>query len=292
MINVSIVIPNWNGEKKIRDNLPKVLELTVKEVIVVDDASSDSSLEVLKNNFPTVKVIAKKKNGGFSSAVNTGVNEASGTLVFLLNTDAVPDKNCLKYILPHFEDKRVFSVGCNSGGSWSWAKFEKGYFWHFVTQKVTNTHQTLWVSGGSGVFRRTIWEKLGGLDELYAPFYEEDLDIGYRATKRGYINLWEPKALVKHNDKEGVIKENFPKGFIEKISQRNQLIFIWKNITSPSLTKRHIKALAAKLITSPKYWTIFLSALIHLPAIYSERILEKQEKKISDEGILSKFELV
>src|SRR3989344_1885473 len=175
MINqkVSIIIPNWNGAEKLKKNLTKVLEVdNIFEVIVVDDGSTDESVKLIENDFPKVKLIKKQKNSGFSSTINLGVKESSGDLVFLLNTDAVPKKDCLKNLLPHFENSKVFSAGFNTGGNWSWAKFSKGFFWHYMSpmDKERVTHKTLWVSGGSGVFKKNIWEKLCGFDEMYDPF--------------------------------------------------------------------------------------------------------------------------
>ncbi|EKD90496.1 MAG: glycosyl transferase family protein [uncultured bacterium] len=290
-MNVSIVIPNWNGEERLRRNLPKVLEVgDVDEIIVVDDGSTDGSVQLLEREFPKVKLIKKQKNSGFSSTVNLGVKEAKGELIFLLNSDAVPARDCLKFILPHFKDPRVFSVGLNNGGSWSWAKFEDGYFWHYQSkEKTPKIHQTLWVSGGSGVFRKDIWEKLGGLDELFDPFYEEDLDLGYRATKRGYINLWEPKAIVEHGKTKGVIEENFSKSSVSAIAQRNQLLFIWKNITDEDLFMQHKISLIKKLLISPKYWSVLISALGKMGKLRSKRLREIKDEAISDKEILKKF---
>lgn len=290
-MNLSIVIPNWNGEDRLRENLPKVLEVMgVDEVIVVDDWSTDGSVQVLEKNFPQVKLIKKQKNSGFSSTVNLGVKEAKGELIFLLNSDAIPERNCLKYVLVHFANKRVFSVGLNNGGLWSWAKFKDGYFWHYQSkEKTSKTHQTLWVSGGCGVFRKDIWEKLDGLDELFDPFYEEDLDLGYRATKRGFINLWEPKALVEHGIKKGVIEENFSKYTVSTIAQRNQLLFIWKNITDEYLFVQHKINLIKRLLISPRYWSVFISAVAKWSKLRIKREKEIKEEVISDEEILNKF---
>lgn len=292
-MKVSIVIPNWNGEEKLKKNLPSVLKVkSVEEIIVVDDASSDNSVEILEREFPQVKLIKKNKNSGFSSTVNLGVKNSSCSLVFLLNSDALAKEDCVEKVLDHTKDPKVFSVGFNAGGSWAWGYFKDGYFWHGQARETPKeVHQTLWVSGGSGLFKKSIWDELGGLDELFDPFYEEDVDLGYRATKRGYTNLWAPNAKVEHYRQKGVIEENFPKSFVSRIAQRNQLIFIWKNITDSELIKQHIFTLVKMLVTHPKYWPIFLSALVRLPEILRKRRMEMKRNKYLDKEILSRFRL-
>lgn len=293
-MKVSIVIPNWNGAGKLKKNLPKVLETKgVDEIIISDDASTDESVEILEKDFPQIKLVKRKKNSGFSTNANNGVKNAEGDLVFLLNTDAVPEKNCLEKVIAHFNNPKVFSIGFNTGGNWSWARFEKGYFWHYQAPRKNELqiHQTLWASGGSGVFRKSIWEALGGFDELFNPFYEEDMDLGYRATKRGYINLWDSNAKVEHYREPGVISQHFSKEQISKVAQRNQLIFIWKNITSEKLINEHKKALIKKLASNPKYLSVFTTALIRLPKVLEKRGIEKKEAVLTDEQILGKFSL-
>lgn len=299
MMKISIVIPNWNGAEKLKKHLPKVLEVAkssgVEEIIVADDASTDSSVKVIKDNFPMVIVVesSHRKNLGFASNVDLGFQYASGDLVVLLNTDASPDKNFLVPVLPHFQNPKVFSVGCNVGGAWATGRFEDGFFWHGQAKDEeidqTLAHQTLWASGGSAVFRKIIWDELGGLDSLFDPFYEEDVDLGYRATKRGYINIWEPKSHVEHYKEKGVIAANFSQDTISKTAQRNHLIFIWKNITSDKLMAQHKKALAKMLIQHPKYWSIFLTALQKFPQIMAKRKIEKAQAKLTDEEIFSLF---
>lgn len=290
-MNVAIVIPNWNGFERLKKNIPEVLKIKeVREFIIVDDASNDNSVSFINSNFPSIKLIKKSKNTGFASTVNLGASKTVCELIFLLNNDATADPNCLKFILPHFHDKKVFSVGLNTGGNWSWAKFEKGFLWHYkVDGVVKKTHETLWVSGGSGVFRKDIWDKLGGLDELFDPFYEEDVDLGYRAIKRGYINLWEPRARAYHQSSKGVINANFSKNKVQKISQRNQLLFIWKNITDKKLLNNHFLTLATMLLFHPSYWWIFILAISKLPKLVKKKELEKKESLLSDEEILNRY---
>lgn len=299
MPKISILIPYWNGEEKIKKHLPDVLkfakENNVLEVIASDDASTDGTIELLKNFFPKVLVFQKEKNEGFASNVNFGFKKTKGEFVFLLNSDATPEKNVLKYALPHFDDPNVFSVGCRVGnGGWATGKFKNGFFWHGQARKVypceAKPHQTLWASGGGSIFRKSIWDGLGGFDTLYNPFYEEDVDLGYRATKRGYINIWEPKAQIEHYKEIGVIAQNFKKEKIINIAERNHLIFIWKNIISKKLIKEHKVALVKMLIYHPGYWQIFLAALKKYPEIMKRREIEKKEAKLTDEEVFSIFE--
>ena len=291
-MSASIVIPNWNGREKLERNLPAVFEVTgVYEVIVVDDGSTDDSVDFVKKNFPKVKLIVRGQNSGFSTTVNTGVKQAQGEFVFLLNTDARPAKDSLIAALKILKDPKVFSVSCNSGGSWSWARFNKGYFWHYMAEMSDKPHQTLWSSGGSGVFRTATWWELGGLDELFNRFYEEDVDLGYRATKRGYLNFWDPNSVVEHYKEKGVIEENFSKQVISRVAQRNQLLFIWKNIHDRGLLFEHKKALLGKLLLSPLYWRIFLGALARLLPLLKERKTEKAVARLQDRDILAKFQV-
>lgn len=292
-MRVSIVIPNWNGAEKLKKNLPAVLEAAkyskVGEVIVVDDGSTDESLKVL-SKYSEVKVIKKEKNTGFSSTVNLGVQNTNCDLIVLLNTDVIPEKEFIEKALVHFKNEKVFSVSCNAGGGWSTAKFEDGYFWHGQAENSmdkSKPHHTLWTSGGSGIFRKKIWESLGGFDTLFDPFYEEDVDLGYRATKRGFINIWEPESKVEHYKEPGVISTNFSKKVISQIAQRNQLIFIWKNITDSEYTHQHKKALAKMLFSHPKYGLVFISALLRLRRILERRGIEETESKLTDKQVLA-----
>lgn len=302
MSKVSIVIPYWNGAEKIRRHLPEVLEFArtnnVEEIIASDDASTDETAELLKNEFPEAVLVKRKKNEGFSSNVNTGFTKASGDFILLLNSDATPKKDVLKFALPHFQNPKVFAVGCRVGdGLWTTGKFERGFFWHSQAGnregkkgKENEANKTLWVSGGSSIFRKSLWDEMGGLDPLYNPFYVEDLDLGYRAWKRGYINIWEPKSIVEHYREKGVIESHFSRSVISSTAERNMLIFTWKNITSPVLTKSHQQALVKRLLQHPKYWTIFLSATKKLPQILQRREVEKRESKLADEEVLNIFE--
>lgn len=247
-MNLSVVIPNYNGEELLKKNLPKVLfAVGDAEIIVVDDASVDGSLEVLDSFKEKIKVIKNEKNLGFSSTINRGVNVAKGDIVILLNTDVIPERGFLSSLVSHFKDESVFAVGCmdksiengkivlRGRGIGRW---QRGFFVH--ARGEVNKTNTLWVNGGSGAFRKTIWEKLGGFDELYSPFYWEDIDLSYRALKSGYKILFEPKSIVVHEHEKGSIKKKYSESEIKTIAYRNQFIFVWKNVTDLDLQFLHI----------------------------------------------------
>ena len=292
---VSVVIPNYNGKKLLGKNLPEVLKAKqnsknqIIEIIVVDDASFDGSVGFLKKTFPQIRLIKHKKNRGFSSSVNMGVRMAKGDLVVLLNTDVIPAENFLESVLLHFEDEKIFAVSLHETGfSWAKGEFKNGFVIHSPGRKSKNPHITFWVSGGSGVFRRKLWNKLGGMDEkLLSPFYWEDIDLSYRALKRGYEILWEPKALVEHKHESTISK--LSRSFVARVRERNELLFIWKNITSPNLFRKHIAGLFLRVVKHPGYMRIVFMALMRLRSVISKRKKEIKDCKISDEAIFARF---
>jgi GT2 family glycosyltransferase len=236
-MSISVVIPNYNGENLLKKNLPKVFDaVNDVEVIVIDDASVDRSLEVLNNFKDKIKIIKNERNIGFSRSINRAVEEAKGEIVVLLNTDVVPEKDFLKPLLKHFEDKKVFAVGCmdksvedgkiilRGRGIGQW---KRGFLVH--DRGEVNKTNTLWVSGGSSAFRKSIWDKLRGFNPLLAPFYWEDIDISYRAIKSGYKIVFEPKSIVIHEHEKGAIKGEYSASQIKEIAYKNQFIFVWEN---------------------------------------------------------------
>lgn len=292
---VSIVIPNFNGQDLLAKNLPFVLEAVnftknqVLEVIVVDDGSTDGSVGQILKNFPKVKLIKHKVNRGFSAAVNTGVRSAKGNLVALLNSDVTPSINFLEKVLGHFADEDIFAVSLHEHGyGWSKGTFDAGFIAHSPGTEPKTTHDTFWVSGGSGVFSRELWMELGGLDEkLFSPFYWEDVDICYRAQKRGLKLLWEPEAIVAHEHESTVSKLN--RKFVSRIQERNQLLLIWKNLTSTRLIRKHVVALVKRIISHIGYMRIVLMALTKLPVLLPLRSKERKQAKVSDEAIFARF---
>ena len=294
-MKASIIIPNFNGEDLLAKNLPYVIramdnkENNILEIIVVDDGSWDGSIKLLREKFPQVKIIKHKINRGFSAAVNTGVRGSSGDLLVLLNSDVVPNEDFLINTLSHFKNPKVFAVSLHEKG-YGWAKggFKDGYIQILPGEESDSFHESFYVSGGSGVFRRTIWMELGGMDEeLLSPFYWEDIDLCFRAAKRGYIVGWEPESFVVHNHESTISK--LSKKYVARIKERNQLLCLWKNLTSPNLVRKHIVGIFARLAKHPGYIRVVLMALGRLQIALRRKKREIKESKVSDEAIFGRF---
>lgn len=294
--SVSVVIPNFNGKELLKQNLPYLLKAKnfkrnqIKEIVIVDDASTDGSSDLIKKNYPEVKLIKHRINRGFSASVNMGVRSASGSLVALLNTDVKPELNFLVKAVRHFDESNVFAVSLHEKGYGpATAHFKDGFLEHHSAPETAKFSNTFWVNGGTGVFRRKFWIDLGGMDEaLFSPYYWEDVDISYRALKRGYLTLWEPGAYVIHKHESTM--EKISKDVRSKIQERNELIFIWKNITSPLLFRKHIKGLFTRVTKHPGYLRIVFMALRNLGLILKARKRELKESRVSDETIFAKFQ--
>jgi len=294
-MKASIVIPNFNGEAILAKNLPYVIkafdnkENNIIEIIVVDDGSRDGSIKLIKENFPQVKIIKHKINRGFSAAVNTGVRGSGGDLLVLLNSDVVPNEDFLVSCLPHFKNPKVFAVSLHEKGyGWARGGFKDGYIRILPGEEGNSFHESFYVSGGSGVFRRSIWMELGGMDEdLLSPFYWEDIDLCFRAAKRNYIVGWEPESCVVHNHESTISK--LPKKYVSRIKERNQLLCLWKNITSPILVRKNLIGIFARIAKHPGYIRVVLMALGRLGIVLKKKKKEIKESKVSDEAIFGRF---
>lgn len=299
MKRVSVVIPNWNGMHLLEKHLPSVIRaVDDAEIIVVDDGSTDGSVRYLQEKFPDVVLIEKKKHEGFASTVNTGAVKAKGAIIVLLNTDVVPDKKFLDTLLPHFDDSSVFAVGCldksvegnrvvlRGRGEAAW---KRGFFEHWRGE--VNKTDTAWVSGGSGAFRKSMWDELGGMDPLFNPFYWEDIDLSYRARKAGYRVVFEPKSTVSHYHEEGRIRQTYAPHIVKIIAYRNQFIFTWKNISDAGFLFSHACwtpiRLFQSLLTGDIWMTVgYWAALVRLPKIFVSRMKASSHWKRSDRDLL------
>ena len=242
---VSVVIPTWNGREHLARNLPSVLAALEgnpeSEVLVIENGSDDGTAEFLAESFPSVRVVELGSNIGFGRASNHGFTLSRHDIVVLLNNDMRVEPDFLEPLLDGFRDPRVFSVTAQirfpdpakqreetglTMGRWVRGRV---HLQHVVDEQVDELFPTFYAGGGSSAYDRLKVLELGGFDEILAPFYMEDVDLSYMAWKRGWINLYAPGSVV-HHEHRGTIGRHFSPDFIERVLQKNRLLFAWKNM--------------------------------------------------------------
>jgi len=264
-MKISVIVTNWNGIILLKKYFQSVIDASPEadEIIFTDDASSDKSVKYIRNlqkKYPKIKIIANKKNKGFGENTNNAIRKSIGDLVVLLNNDIRPHSGYITACLHHFNNPKVFGVGFAELGHENWARifWNKGYLQHEPGKTNDKTHISAWISGGSSIIRKDYFLKLGGFDPVYAPFYCEDLDLGLRAWKSGYILLWEPKAIVEHKHESTISK--FPKRFLDYVKERNRLLTILRNINDKKLLKSNYYARIGRIFSGPNYYKIIRAA--------------------------------
>jgi GT2 family glycosyltransferase len=289
--STSIVIPVFKNYQMFYKNLENNKKYFYGcEVIVMNDYPKEKITSFVKKILPTAKVFNNKKNLGFAGNVNLGVEKSTGNYTMLLNSDVIlKDDSFLKSLEYFRKDKKLFAIGfaqIEQDGKIVGANrgfFKNGLINHSSLLPTPYTlHPNFWAEGGSSIFRKKIFIDLGMLDELYNPFYWEDVDLSYRAWKAGYRVLYDPTVRVEHYH-ESTIGKYFDKKNIMKTAFRNQLIFQWKNLTDKDLVLKH-------LLNIPKiiFYPGFFDALIRLPEILRARkravkLFKKTDKEIIDQ---------
>lgn len=255
----------------------------------------------MKANFPSVKVVPHQINQRFAVSCNEGVKRAAGRVVIFLNNDVVPEPDFIRPLLANFKEKRVFAVGCcekskkgtklvYSGRSLG--VFKRGFLVHRRAEDQSQAN-TLWAAAGSAAYRKDIWEKLGGMDPIYKPAYMEDIDISYRALKSGYRVLFEPKSVVNHQHETTNIKA-FGKEGLKIAGFKNQILFIWKNITDTDLLVNHFvwffyHLIVTSIKTRGLFLIGFLKAASQIPQAINSRNQAKKLFRYSDKQILKDY---
>ena len=238
--NISIVIPNYNGRKLLEQNLPSVFsalhEVEVEfEMIISDDASTDDSLDFIKRKYPEVVILESIINKGFSPTINKGIRAASKDLIFVLNSDVSLTPKYFDHLFSYFNSSDTFGVtgqfiGMNNDKIQDGGKYpnltasKKIQPINFYPEKEGDFKiPTLYLSGGGSLIDRRKLQLLDGFDEIFAPFYVEDLELSIRALRAGWRCYYEHRAICIH-PVSATISNYHKHRKIWIITQRNKLI--------------------------------------------------------------------
>ena len=242
MSKVSVIIPNYNGKKYLRDCLDAMECQSFRdfEVLLIDNGSDDGSGDLIRKEYPWVRRISLRENTGFCGAVNQGIRNSASPFVILLNNDTVADKNFIKELLKAIEDKpQAFSCQAKLLKMKEQDKMDDGgnYYcalgWAFAQGKgrperdYSREKKIFAACGGAAIYRREILDRTGLFDEEHFA-YLEDIDIGYRGRLLGYENWYCPDAKVFHVG-SGTTGSRYNL-FKVRYSSRNNVYLLYKNM--------------------------------------------------------------
>ncbi len=244
-LKISVVIPNWNGQKYLKTCLESLRGQSSRdfEIILVDNGSQDQSIEFVMKNYPEVLVFSLPKNEGFSKAVNIGIKKASGDYIALLNNDTEVSCYWIESLREAFEQHSdYYFFACkmlsfdqreiidSAGDSYLFLRdryfIQRNGAGQKDGNKFNHFQEVFGACGGAAVYRRELFDKIGFFDEDFFAFCE-DVDFSFRAQLAGFRCLYVPLAVVYHMRGGSTKDINY---FTEYLRARNDIYLIIKNI--------------------------------------------------------------
>jgi len=321
---VSVIVVNWNGKNCLGECLESLCNQSFLdfEIIVVDNGSTDGSIEIVRSRFPECRIILNPSNYGFAKGNNQGINEAKGKYIALLNNDAQADRHWLEELVKAAEDNSrvgmlaskiylhgrgkvidnvghlIYRDGLNRGRGR--LEVDHGQF----DQK----EEVLFPSGCAAFYRRDMLEEIGLFDEDFFA-YGDDTDLGLKGRLAGWKCLYVPTAVVFHRYSQSSGSYSPFKAFYV---ERNRFWIAVKYFPLPllfmspiftllrflfqgygALTGKGAAGRFTKEYSSSHLLKILLksysSAIQGLPKMWRKRKAAKKLKKVSLEEILSWF---
>lgn len=208
----SVVIVTWNGGDLLRSCLEglKRQEDVSFQIVVVDNGSSDGTIELLHDHHPDVRTVANRVNRGFAAANNQGFAASDGEFIATLNNDAVPDRRWLTSLVALArEEPRTGSVASRMVQASNPALFDSaglapdrlGYAWNLragmPVPALDPAREVFGACAGAALYRREAIVRSGGFDERFESYYE-DVDLAWRLRHRGWESWYQPAASVTH----------------------------------------------------------------------------------------------
>lgn len=210
---VSVIVVNYNGKRFLNNCLTSLKSQTypVTEVILVDNGSSDGSVEFVEEKFPWVKIVRNKTNLGLTAAYNIGIRKSRCELITLINNDVVLEKNCIKQLVKTITSSETIGIVGGNIVLYSNPKVVQSFPSRFLPScklpwtaipvkpksKLTHEIETDIVGLCVMMVKRELIEKIGSIKEDYFMYFNED-DFSLKARRAGYRLLLVPTAFVRH----------------------------------------------------------------------------------------------
>ncbi len=225
------------------------------EIIVVDNGSVDETVSVVRRDYPDVRVVALPENR-FIFGLNDGLRVAQGEYVAFLNNDIVVERGFIDSLVRGFDSDEIFAVcarildksgdeqGSRTAGFW-----EHGSLHYRSLPHRDVATDCFFAVGGQSLFRRSYLEEIGSIDELLWPMYHEDIELSYRAWKRGWRIRYAPDAVVHHLGSHTSLRVFRPQD-LRTFVRQNEFLTVWKDITDPKLLAEHVLYIPPRLLTA------------------------------------------
>jgi len=207
---VSIIIVNWNAGKYLTDCITSLENQTYEnfEIIMVDNNSSDNSVEFIEKNFPKVHIIKNKSNVGFAEGNNMGIKNSTGDIIALFNPDAKAERNWLSIIVSVLQSSekiaavsgKMYYMGDQYGKDavfCTWPKIDQYSAMAYNFHDHEPTSKVDYLTGGAMMVKKSVIDKIGLLDSDYFMYFEET-DWCARMIRVGYDLIYTPDAIVWH----------------------------------------------------------------------------------------------
>lgn len=259
---VSVIVPNFNGRDYLDECLKSIFSAKYPheklEVIVVDNASNDGSVDFIKKEFTDVRVIANDKNMGFAPAINIGAKSSGGECLVVMNNDLRVHDDWLVELVAAISSGS--EVGCAGSLVLNWdgdkidfaggvvnfegKGFQIGYGENtddYLSKLSSSPYpRYLFVNGSSFIVRRSLFDEVGGMDEDFFAYYD-DIDFGWRIWLAGCCVVLAPKSVVYHRHHGTSDKFSHPK--IRYLMEKNSLSAIYKNYSDENIGRVMFAAL-------------------------------------------------
>jgi GT2 family glycosyltransferase len=252
-MKIAVVILNWNGAKLLQQFLPSVIKFSPQaSVFVADNASTDDSISVIKNNFPTVQLIQNQFNYGFAGGYNQALQNLDYEIFALINSDVEVTENWLQPILETFQSepqtailqpkildfksKEKFEYAGAAGGFIDKYGFPycRGRIFDTIetdNNQYTDNKEIFWATGACFFIRKKTFEELNGFDaDFFA--HQEEIDLCWRAFNKGFLIKYISKSTVYHVGGATLQSANPQKTFL---NFRNSLLMLVKNLPKKQL---------------------------------------------------------
>ena len=250
MIKIAVVILNWNGKDLLEKFLPSIVKYSnpdIAEIYLADNASTDDSIEIVLQYFPTIKIIKNNENGGYAKGYNDALKNIKADIFALVNSDVEVTEDWLAPVIEYFEqhqntaiiqpkivdfkNKQYFEYAGAAGGFLDQFgyPFCRGRIFDSVekdTAQFDLITDIFWASGACFFVRSDVFKKLNGFDETYFS-HQEEIDFCWRAKNDGFDIKYLPNSTVYHVGGATLSASNPKKTFL---NFRNSLITLLKNL--------------------------------------------------------------